>query len=160
MHFQNHCVDFLPCLWSYYSVLPWFITRSTINIWGLSLVLTLCKQCRVWVLEYNLTHFHILEDEFIEQTSVVSQLCYLSIATLLVRFKYYHAWMLADAICNLSGLGFNGFSPDGSPRWDLISNVDVIRFEVRLVLACRPFYSVIDLYLQLKLKKLQSQTFV
>ncbi|XP_054266033.1 lysophospholipid acyltransferase 6-like [Macrosteles quadrilineatus] len=71
----------------------------------------------------------VKEDEFIDRTSVVSQLCYLSIATLLIRFKYYHAWLLADAICNLSGLGFNGYSSDGSPKWDLISNVDVFRFE-------------------------------
>lgn len=57
-------------------------------------------------------------------------MCYLSIATLLVRFKYYHAWLLADAICNLSGLGFHGYSACGSCKWDLVSNVDVLQFEV------------------------------
>ena len=44
--------------------------------------------------------------------------------------KYYHAWLLADAICNASGLGFNGYTAEGKPKWDLISNVDIIKFEV------------------------------
>lgn len=46
------------------------------------------------------------------------------------RFKYYHAWLLADAICNASGLGFNGYAEDGSARWDLHSNIDILGFEV------------------------------
>uniref|UniRef100_A0A1B6GW33 Uncharacterized protein n=1 Tax=Cuerna arida TaxID=1464854 RepID=A0A1B6GW33_9HEMI len=71
----------------------------------------------------------IKDDDFVEKRTMFSQLCYLSIATLLVRFKFYHAWLLADAICNLSGLGFQGYAPDGSSRWDLVSNVDVIQFE-------------------------------
>lgn len=37
---------------------------------------------------------------------------------------------MADAICNNSGLGFDGYQKDGSPKWDLISNVNVIGFEV------------------------------
>lgn len=65
-----------------------------------------------------------------EGKSVLSQLVYLSVATVLVRFKYYHAWLLSDAICNLSGLGFSGYEDDGSPKWDLVSNVDIIKFEV------------------------------
>lgn len=51
-------------------------------------------------------------------------------ATTTIRFKYYHAWLLADAICNNSGLGFNGYEKDGNPKWDLISNINVISFEV------------------------------
>ena len=53
---------------------------------------------------------------------------------MIVRFKYYYAWLFADAICNNSGLGRNGQYSDGSPRWDLISNIDVISFEVRPIL--------------------------
>lgn len=52
-------------------------------------------------------------------------------ATTIVRFKYYHAWLLADAICNNSGLGFNGYEKDGNPKWDRITNINVISFEVR-----------------------------
>lgn len=51
-------------------------------------------------------------------------------ATTVVRFKYYHAWLLADAICNNSGLGFNGYESDGNPKWDMITNINVISFEV------------------------------
>lgn len=52
-------------------------------------------------------------------------------ATTLIRFKYYHAWLLSDAICNNSGLGFNGYESDGNPKWNLITNINVISFEVR-----------------------------
>lgn len=72
----------------------------------------------------------IAESEFVEKKTVFAQMCFLSVATMLVRFKYYHAWLLSDAICNLSGLGFHGYSPDGSAKWDLVSNVDVLQFEV------------------------------
>lgn len=51
-------------------------------------------------------------------------------ATTVVRFKYYHAWLLADAICNNSGLGFNGYDENGNAKWDLISNINVLQFEV------------------------------
>lgn len=52
--------------------------------------------------------------------------------TTIVRFKYYHAWLLSDAICNNSGLGFNGYDDDGNAKWDMISNINVISFEVSL----------------------------
>lgn len=50
-----------------------------------------------------------------------------------VRFKYYYAWIFADAICNNSGFGFNGYDEHGSARWDAASNVDVYNFEVQYV---------------------------
>lgn len=55
------------------------------------------------------------------------------LTTMLARFKYYHAWLFADAIYNNSGLGFNGYDERGKARWDLASNVDVFKFEVRYV---------------------------
>lgn len=54
-------------------------------------------------------------------------------STTVTRFKYYHAWLLADAICNNSGLGFNGYDKDGNDKWDLISNINVVSFEVTLL---------------------------
>lgn len=63
------------------------------------------------------------------------------LTTMLVRFKYYHAWLFADAICNNSGLGFSGYDERGNARWDLASNVDVYKFEVQYV------YKKIDFYL-------------
>jgi len=61
------------------------------------------------------------------------KLLYLMLTTMLARFKYYHAWLFADAICNNSGFGFNGYDERGKARWDLVSNVDVFKFEVRYV---------------------------
>lgn len=51
---------------------------------------------------------------------------------MLARFKYYHAWIFADAICNNSGLGFSEYDKNGKAKWDLYSNVDVRGFEVSL----------------------------
>uniref|UniRef100_A0A914CE90 Uncharacterized protein n=1 Tax=Acrobeloides nanus TaxID=290746 RepID=A0A914CE90_9BILA len=48
------------------------------------------------------------------------------------RVQYYYAWVLADAVCNLSGFGFNGFDKDGEPKWDLVSNVDPYKVEMAL----------------------------
>ncbi|XP_014224563.1 lysophospholipid acyltransferase 1 [Trichogramma pretiosum] len=74
------------------------------------------------------------EEEFLQSTNFLQKYWYLIISTMLVRFKYYHAWLFADAICNNSGLGFNGFDENGSARWDLLSNVDVWKFETALSL--------------------------
>ncbi|XP_015593100.1 lysophospholipid acyltransferase 1 isoform X5 [Cephus cinctus] len=76
----------------------------------------------------------IKDDEFLEKSSFLYKFWYLMIATMLVRFKYYHAWLFADAICNESGLGFNGYDETGKLKWDLVSNVDVIKFETSLSL--------------------------
>lgn len=76
----------------------------------------------------------IKDDDFMENTSVAYKIWYIMISTMVVRFKYYYAWLFADAICNNSGLGRNGQNSDGSPKWDLISNVDVLPFETSLSL--------------------------
>ena len=70
------------------------------------------------------------DEDFLKNSSMLYIYWYLIIATMLIRFKYYLAWLVADAICNNSGLGFNGYNQDGSARWDLVSNVDIIKFEV------------------------------
>ncbi|KAH8309207.1 hypothetical protein KR059_006852 [Drosophila kikkawai] len=69
------------------------------------------------------------EDDFLNNTSMVYKYWYAMMATTCIRFKYYHAWLLADAICNNSGLGFTGYDKDGNPKWDLISNINVLSFE-------------------------------
>lgn len=43
----------------------------------------------------------------------------------------------ADAINNAAGFGFNGYDSDGSPRWDLISNLRILNIEVRLRVNCQ-----------------------
>lgn len=70
------------------------------------------------------------DDDFLENTSLLYKFWYLNNATLLVRFKYYFAWLFADAICNNLGMGFNGYNDDGSAKWNKLSNIDIIGFEV------------------------------
>ena len=43
----------------------------------------------------------------------------------------FHLSTPADAINNAAGFGFNGYNLDGSPRWDLISNLRIQNIEVR-----------------------------
>ncbi|GAB0086775.1 lysophospholipid acyltransferase 1 [Sergentomyia squamirostris] len=71
----------------------------------------------------------IKEDEFIHHTTMAYKFWFVMMATTACRFKYYHAWLFADAICNNSGLGFNGYEADGTAKWDMISNINVIGFE-------------------------------
>ncbi|CAI2357118.1 unnamed protein product [Caenorhabditis sp. 36 PRJEB53466] len=42
---------------------------------------------------------------------------------MLIRCTYYFAWVFADAICNMSGFGFSGYSKDGEAEWKLCTNV-------------------------------------
>ncbi|XP_058125230.1 lysophospholipid acyltransferase 6 [Anopheles ziemanni] len=71
------------------------------------------------------------DDGFIASSGFFYSLWYMMMATTAVRFKYYFAWLMADAICNNSGLGFNGYDKrDGvTPRWDMLSNIQVLEFE-------------------------------
>lgn len=70
--------------------------------------------------------------------NIFQKMVYVIMSTTLVRFKYYHAWILADAICNNSGLGFNGYDENNNPKWDGISNINILKFEV-IVLSKEPF---------------------
>ncbi|XP_067631562.1 lysophospholipid acyltransferase 6 isoform X2 [Eurosta solidaginis] len=69
------------------------------------------------------------EDGFVQNTSMAYKFWYAMMATSCIRFKYYHAWLMGDAICNNAGLGFTGYDKDGSSKWDLISNINVLGFE-------------------------------
>ncbi|XP_014609872.1 PREDICTED: lysophospholipid acyltransferase 1 [Polistes canadensis] len=71
------------------------------------------------------------DDDFLQET-LFYKLWYIIVVTSLVRFKYYYAWIFADAICNNSGLGFDGYKEDGEPRWDKFANVNIIQFEASL----------------------------
>lgn len=72
----------------------------------------------------------ILDDAFIDGLSIPYTFWFAMMCTTIVRFKYYFAWLLADAICNNAGLGFNGYDEDASPKWDLFTNIYVIPVEV------------------------------
>ncbi len=42
----------------------------------------------------------------------------------------HRLFVLADAISNATGFGFNGYNADGEAKWDLVSNVEPLGFEV------------------------------
>lgn len=69
---------------------------------------------------------------FLIHTPLILRFYYIVIFTMLSRLKYYVAWHLGEAISNMSGLGFRGFSSQGKPMWDLISNMDLLKFELSL----------------------------
>ncbi|KAK0140758.1 Membrane-bound O-acyltransferase domain-containing protein 2 [Merluccius polli] len=81
--------------------------------------------CKVFPVERN------IDDDFIANTPFYAQVVYLYLSMLTTRPKYYFVWTLADAINNAAGFGFNGYNLDGSPRWDLISNLRIQNIEVR-----------------------------
>uniref|UniRef100_A0A3Q4MLM6 Membrane bound O-acyltransferase domain containing 2a n=2 Tax=Neolamprologus brichardi TaxID=32507 RepID=A0A3Q4MLM6_NEOBR len=70
-----------------------------------------------------------IDDDFVSSTPFHLQVVYLYLAMLALRPKYYFVWTLADAINNAAGFGFNGYNKDGSPRWDLISNLRILDIE-------------------------------
>lgn len=74
----------------------------------------------------------VAEEEFAQRVPFFRKILYVILASSVVRFKYYHAWILADAICNASGLGFNGYDNQGVARWDLMSNVEVFNVETSI----------------------------
>lgn len=73
---------------------------------------------------------NLKDSRFLEETAIPYKFLYLYCTLMTVRIKYYFAWVLADAICNNSGLGFNGYTDDGQEKWDGASNVDIFKFEV------------------------------
>ncbi|KAG8035491.1 hypothetical protein G9C98_006937 [Cotesia typhae] len=76
----------------------------------------------------------VKEQDFLDNTTSAYKIWYLMNSMIFVRCKYYYAWLFADAICNNSGMGYNGRDENGKDRWDLISNVDPIKFELSLSL--------------------------
>ncbi|XP_066572321.1 lysophospholipid acyltransferase 2 [Amia ocellicauda] len=75
------------------------------------------------------TVVHNIDDAFIASTPFYAQVVYLYLSMLATRPKYYFVWTLADAINNAAGFGFNGYNKDGTPRWDLISNLRILDIE-------------------------------
>lgn len=72
----------------------------------------------------------VKSEHFLKHTTLWYKFWYLSIVTMLVRFKYYFAWTMADAVCNNAGIGFNGFDQAGNSKWNKYSNIDMVKFEV------------------------------
>ncbi|TKR58627.1 hypothetical protein L596_030049 [Steinernema carpocapsae] len=57
---------------------------------------------------------------------------FFTFAITMARVQYYFVWTLTDAICNLSGYGFQGYDKDGNEDWDLVRTVYPARVELAL----------------------------
>jgi hypothetical protein len=57
------------------------------------------------------------------------RLLYLQPVGMTIRFKYYGVWKMAEGACILSGLGFHGYNPDGTLKWDRMTNVSPFALE-------------------------------
>uniref|UniRef100_A0A8C6XYG3 Membrane bound O-acyltransferase domain containing 1 n=1 Tax=Naja naja TaxID=35670 RepID=A0A8C6XYG3_NAJNA len=73
---------------------------------------------------------YIVDDQFMNQSSFLTRLCFLYIVMQASKPKYYFAWTLADAINNAAGFGFNGVDEKGIYRWDLLSNLNIRNIEM------------------------------
>lgn len=46
-----------------------------------------------------------------------------------ILYKYVSCWVIAEGVCILSGLGYNGLGEDGNHKWDACANMKVWLFE-------------------------------
>ncbi|KAJ3019796.1 lysophospholipid acyltransferase, partial [Thoreauomyces humboldtii] len=74
------------------------------------------------------TYHYTLTPEFLE-LSLWSRVLFMQVAGGIARSKYYIAWKLAEASCDLAGLGFNGYDTKGSPQWDRVRCIAIRKFE-------------------------------
>uniref|UniRef100_A0AAR2ITZ4 Membrane bound O-acyltransferase domain containing 2a n=1 Tax=Pygocentrus nattereri TaxID=42514 RepID=A0AAR2ITZ4_PYGNA len=72
----------------------------------------------------------IIDDPYFTSQPFFLRVLYLYLSMLSLRPKYYFVWTLADAIHNAAGFGFSGYSKDGTPQWDLISNLRILNIEL------------------------------
>ena len=46
-----------------------------------------------------------------------------------LRTRYYFIWLLSESINNCAGLGFSGYDQRGVAKWDLLSNINILKIE-------------------------------
>ncbi len=64
------------------------------------------------------------------QYSIPTTLFFVLMYGFVFRLKYYYVWYMSDSINNLCGLGFSGYDEKGMAKWDLISNVNMLKVEL------------------------------
>lgn len=108
--------------------------RKTINVWRAALP----KLASAIIYMIMVAVFHEeYKPELIVRPDIMTLPAYkwwplFWLVIFLKRVQYYYAWIVADAIANLSGFGFNGYDEFKRPKWDLISNVNVYNVEFAL----------------------------
>ncbi|KAG8958087.1 lysophospholipid acyltransferase [Tulasnella sp. 419] len=76
---------------------------------------------------YN--YLHILEDWW-PRTPFWYRFLFTQACGFFARTKYYGAWLLTEGACIFTGLGFNGWTPDGRTKWDKAANLDIPNIEL------------------------------
>ncbi|KAI0698596.1 MBOAT, membrane-bound O-acyltransferase family-domain-containing protein [Cytidiella melzeri] len=69
-----------------------------------------------------------LKDSFADN-SLLYRIAIFQICGIFERMKYYAIWTLTEGASILTGLGFTGFGPGGSTRWDGAANVQPMTIE-------------------------------
>ncbi|RWS31105.1 Membrane-bound O-acyltransferase domain-containing protein 2-like protein [Leptotrombidium deliense] len=105
-------------------------TQMGAVLWRLWISITFAIMWLIFSPKFPITQ--LADEKFLKESSIWQIMVFLFATTAVARFKYYHAWNLGETVCNASGLGFNGFTVDGKPKWDLVSGVDIYRFETSL----------------------------
>lgn len=72
---------------------------------------------------------YMATDEFLYESTFLYRMIYMLLAVSMVRFKYYTAFKLGEAVNNAAGLGFNGYDSNGEPKWDLLNNANIFELE-------------------------------
>lgn len=74
--------------------------------------------------------FHLNADSnFIANSSFLWRMAFPFFAMFTTRLKYYFAWIIADAVNNACGLGFNGYDSSGRELWNKMTNVYPVDLE-------------------------------
>nr|XP_054749863.1 lysophospholipid acyltransferase 2-like [Lytechinus pictus] len=70
-----------------------------------------------------------VDEDHLANSSFWYKMFCMMISVEFAKSKYFFGWVLADAIHNAAGMGFNGYDDKGNPKWDAASNVNVWNFE-------------------------------
>lgn len=73
---------------------------------------------------------YMMEPEF-SAKSFIYKIHYFYLLGFTYRFKYYAAWLIAEASCILCGLGYNGYDPKTQKiKWNRVQNINIWGMEM------------------------------
>lgn len=72
----------------------------------------------------------IPEQPIYDVNSFIEALFYMWASMQVYRCTFYFAWLVSEGANNVAGLGYAGDAEDGTPKWDALTNVRVLRVEV------------------------------
>jgi len=72
---------------------------------------------------------YLLEDEFTQQ-SFFYKFIYIYVCCICIRCMYYSGWLLTELSCLIAGLSYNGHTADGKIKWDRVTNIHPLEWEL------------------------------